>query len=269
MITEALSYSAAFMLGLIGSPHCVGMCGGIAGVLANATPQQSASKTSEHYIPVVERQSHRSPPSQYGFLAVFQFGRLLSYSLLGLIAGGVISGIASLGQLALDDLKWITVTLRVLASLMLIAVAFSIAGWGQLSQRLEAMGNLLWKKIQPLTRALLPINNLGKAFSIGILWGFLPCGLIYSALAWSALSGSPMHAASLMFCFGLGTVPAVLSVSSIASLRPTHTSNPLIRSGFAIVLIIIALAPWFVMPANNHQHHSTPATETSAHPHQH
>lgn len=265
-MNEALSYSAAFMLGLMGSPHCVGMCGGIAGLLASTTrPKASADTLASDgtgYTPVAQRHSysglsHTGPAVWLGYLYIglFQLGRLCSYALLGALAGGLVGGLVSASSFVISDVRWISLGLRLLASAMLIAVALSMAGWGGISQSLEALGARLWQKIQPLTRPLLPVDSSHKALRLGALWGLLPCGLIYSALAWAALSGSAANAASLMFCFGLGTTPAILGISGLAASGQLSLNTPRWRRVFAVLLIALAIGPWLI-PSGGNQHHS-------------
>tara|TARA_R110001592_G_scaffold112966_2_gene311625 strand:- start:6470 stop:7309 length:840 start_codon:yes stop_codon:yes gene_type:complete len=263
-MNEAISYSAAFMIGLIGSPHCVGMCGGIAGLLASSTApsaaavQSTASATVE-YIPIAERRDPAQLQNQlYQILLIslFQLGRISCYALLGALAGGLVGGLITASSFAIEDLANITKGLRILASLMLVMVALSIAGWTQLTRFLESAGGGVWKRIQPLTKRLIPVNSPRKALAIGGLWGFLPCGLIYSALAWSALSGSAIQSGVLMFCFGLGTVPAVMGVSGLTGSLRLLMKKPLARRGFAILLIALAITPWLAMGEKSHAQHT-------------
>ncbi len=264
-MNEAISYSAAFMIGLLGSPHCVGMCGGIASLLASSTAPQSGSTAAnapDHYIPVVERGREpqlQNQAYQFTLISLFQLGRISCYALLGALAGGLVGSMISAGSFVIEDLSGVSKGLRVLASLMLIMVALSIAGWSRLGQIFESAGGKLWNKIQPLTTPLIPVDTPRKALTIGGLWGFLPCGLIYSALAWAAMSGSALQSALLMFCFGLGTVPAVLSISGLTGSLRLAMTKPLARRIFAVLLIVMAIAPWLIGGGGHMQHdgHST------------
>lgn len=173
---------SAFMLGLLGSGHCLGMCGGLMGALSLA-----------------------ARPGQRGrwpLLLCYNLGRVLSYALAGLILG-------SLG-LAVAETPAIT-ALRTLAALLLIAMGLYLAGWWHGLTAVEALGRGLWRYLQPLARRFLPVRTLLQAVALGSVWGWLPCGLVYSALLWSAAQGNAFHSAALMLAFGLGTCPLMLA----------------------------------------------------------
>lgn len=172
---------AAVLLGLAGSGHCLGMCGGIAIALR---PDPNA---------------HRLLPFAY------HLGRVLSYTLLGAVIGSVAGAI----QLA----AW-TISLRFLAGALLVGMGLHVLNIWRGIDRLERIGGLLWRHVAPLTQTLIPPRNLGQGLLLGGLWGFMPCGLIYSALGWSAATGgSALESGLLMLLFGLGTVPSMLGTT--------------------------------------------------------
>ncbi|MDF1691695.1 MAG: sulfite exporter TauE/SafE family protein [Zhongshania sp.] len=264
VIPEALSYSAAFLLGLVGSPHCVAMCGGIAGLLgasSTAAPVQRAPEhvlqhhpqhLSQHHSSVLIAKSKSSNSLQSIYYSLlFQLGRISSYAFLGAILGG---SVATADSLAAAHLMPISQALRILASVMLIIMALSVAGWSRIAMMLEKLGGRVWQKLQPVSKRFIPVDSPAKAISIGGLWGFLPCGLIYSALAWSALSGSAIQSAILMACFGLGTAPAVLSIGSLSGGLRCALKKPLTRYGFAGLLTVLALYPLYTMLIHKSAH---------------
>lgn len=174
-------FLALFLVGLLGGTHCVGMCGGIVGALSMGAPAR---------LPL--------------HLA-YNAGRLSSYVAAGAIAGalgGLSQGLA--GQLPLR------LCLYVLANLMLIALGFYLIGLTRSLAVIEHLGQSLWRRIQPLTRNFLPATRIAQAFPLGLLWGWLPCGLVYSALATALVSGSAARGAGVMLAFGLGTLPNLL-----------------------------------------------------------
>lgn len=173
-------YLSAFALGLAGSGHCLGMCGGIAAALNLG--------------------GHRSVPVTLSYHA----GRISSYALLG----GLLGGLAG----AVDIAAW-TMALRYIAGLLLIGMGLYVAGWWMGMQVLEKVGAKLWAPVQNFSSRFLPIRNPPQALALGLCWGLMPCGLIYSSLAWSATAQNATVSAGLMFCFGLGTLPAMLAVS--------------------------------------------------------
>ena len=171
---------AVFLAGLLGGGHCAGMCGGIVSALSAG----AGSRLPMHLA--------------------YNTGRIASYTLAGAIAG------ALGGMVLYYDLLPLQLALYVFANLMLILLGLYLAGWSSMVTRLEAVGRRLWRHISPLTRKFLPVNTLPRAFAVGMLWGWLPCGLIYSALAIALVSGSAANGAALMLAFGLGTLPNLL-----------------------------------------------------------
>jgi sulfite exporter TauE/SafE len=175
---------SVFLIGLLGGVHCVSMCGGIVSALS----MQVASRQSPLLL-------HLG----------YNFGRIASYS----IAGALVGAVGGLG-LMLNDLLPVQIALYVFANLMLIALGLYLVGIPALLLPVERMGQHLWKRIQPLTRRFLPVRSTGQAFLLGGLWGWLPCGLVYSILTLALLSGSALRGAAVMLAFGLGTLPNLL-----------------------------------------------------------
>ncbi|MDP1607527.1 MAG: sulfite exporter TauE/SafE family protein [Rhodocyclaceae bacterium] len=175
------AFLALFIVGLLGGGHCAGMCGGIVGALSLQAPQGRASVTLH---------------------LAYNGGRIASYALAGLLAG-------LLGQVV-GNLMPMQHGLYLFASLMLIALGLYLLGMTQLLAPVERGGQALWKRIQPLTRRFLPVQGVAQALPLGLLWGWLPCGLVYSALATALASGSAGQGALLMLAFGLGTLPNLL-----------------------------------------------------------
>jgi sulfite exporter TauE/SafE len=174
-------YLALFLVGLLGGTHCVGMCGGIIGALSMGAP------------------------ARWSMLLAYNAGRIFSYTLAGAIAGAL--GAVSLG---LDGALPVRLMLYFLANLMLIALGLYLIGVSQALALTERLGQKLWQRIQPLTRRFLPAKTPGQAFPLGVLWGWLPCGLVYSALVSSLSAGSVERGAAMMLVFGLGTLPNLL-----------------------------------------------------------
>lgn len=179
-MTPETTLLAVFLAGLLGGAHCAGMCGGIVGVLSAG----AGSRLPLHLA--------------------YNAGRVASYTLAGAIAG------ALGGTVLYYDVLPLQLALYVLANLMLILLGLYLAGWSSLVTRLEAVGRRLWRRISPLTTRFLPVDTVPRAFAVGTLWGWLPCGLTYSVLAIALLSGGAANGAALMLAFGLGTLPNVL-----------------------------------------------------------
>lgn len=177
-------YIAVFLVGLLGGTHCMAMCGGIVGALTLGTPA-----------------GRRHWPLHLAY----NLGRISSYAL----AGAALGAIGSAGLL-LNDALPVQMTLYVLANLMLVALGLYLSGVPQGLTFLERGGQKVWARIQPLTRRFLPASSVSRALPLGMLWGFLPCGMVYSVLTTALLTGSALRGAGLMLAFGLGTLPNLL-----------------------------------------------------------
>lgn len=217
--------AAALAIGFLGSSHCIGMCGGIAGALGMAVP---GGRTA------------------WGQLLSYSTGRLASYALMGAIAG-------ALGAAALPALT----PLRLLAGLMLIAMALYIAGIWRGLVWLEKGGAHLWRRLQPLSAKVLPVNSAPKALALGSIWGWLPCGLVYSALTFALAQGGSLRAALAMLAFGLGTVPAMLATGAAAARVRAFVQQPQVRLLFAAVILLFGLwTIWGVLGHGGHSSHT-------------
>jgi sulfite exporter TauE/SafE len=139
-------------------------------------------------------------------------GRIASYAAAGAIAGAIGGAGASLG-----DALPVQTALFVLANAMLVLTGLYIAGAGRGLARLEALGAPLWRVLQPGAARLLGARTLPSTFAAGMLWGWLPCGLVYGALAAAAFAGSPARGAAAMLAFGLGTLPNLLAIGVAAA----------------------------------------------------
>jgi sulfite exporter TauE/SafE len=220
-VTEQLSVSAALLLGLLGSSHCLVMCGGISGALGMGS----------------------SPEGQWSKLALFQLGRIASYGLLGAGLGGLLA----LGTQASPGLM---VVLRGLAGLLLIAMGLYVSSWWQGLLWLEKAGGLLWRRVQPLTGHWLPVRRNHHALLLGASWGLLPCGLIYTALAWSATAADPLWSGLLMLCFGIGTLPAMFAAGVTGARLAGLLKRRSLRNSAALALI--AFGCWTLFAAGGH-----------------
>ncbi|VXC66492.1 Cytochrome biogenesis protein [Pseudomonas sp. 8Z] len=213
---------SALILGLLGGGHCLGMCGGLMGALTLAiAPEQRGRRLQ--------------------LLLAYNLGRILSYSAAGLLLG--LAGWAVTGSAA-------ETALRTLAALLLIAMGLYLAGWWSGLTRLEALGRGIWRHIQPLTRRFMPITSIPKAMILGGLWGWLPCGLVYSTLLWASSQGNALDSALLMLAFGLGTSPILLA-TGLAAERVTALLR---RRGVRVAagLLVILFGLW-TLPGP-HQH---------------
>lgn len=236
-MTSTLTLSAALLLGLAASGHCVVMCGGIAGALGMATATNRAG---------------RPRPS---LLVAYQLGRITSYALAGALIGGVLGGVV-----AALDIDSVRIGLRVLSAGALL-IAAGVA-FGKVRDNGLGIGGWLWPRLAPLGRRLLPVKTLAGALGFGMIWGWMPCGFVYSVLLIAALAADPLQSAATMFAFGLGTIPAMLATALGAPQLLRFAGRPRARQAAGVVLLICAAltftVPWLPMD------HSDPTQGHSA-----
>jgi sulfite exporter TauE/SafE len=188
--------TSLFMAGLVGSAtHCVGMCGPF--VLAQTVARLESRPASDM------REFHRLSGAA---LAPYHLGRTTTYAGLGaaaaLLAGGVID---------VTGLKWLSAALLILAALFFLGYAVQRIGvhvpW------LRSGGESGWSRhLGRWARPLFERPVGVRGYALGLMLGFLPCGLLYGALAAAAASGDPLSGAFAMIAFALGTVPALVAV---------------------------------------------------------
>ncbi len=189
-----------FLVGLLGGTHCAGMCGGIVGALSlQAAPGRSA-------VPI--------------HLA-YNAGRIASYVTAGALAGAI--------GYAFGNILPIQRGLYLFASLMLVAMGFYLLGATRALAVLERGGQRLWSRIQPATRRFLPVRGPAQALPLGLLWGWLPCGLVYSALTTALAAGSAAGGALAMLAFGLGTLPNLMLAGLLLTRYRSFAQAPTTR----------------------------------------
>ncbi len=222
-MTTALLIAALFM-GFFGSPHCLGMCGGLVTAFGLSMKDASAAKRRR-------------------LVATYHAGRLLSYATLGLVAGLI--GTAVLSPLLVGNSMP-----RILLGLVLVFVGMTMLGLPFLA-KLERVGMRFWQALAPLRKKVFPLNTYPRALSAGLLWGFLPCGLVYGALLIAVVAHDPLSGAALMFVFGIGTVPMLVATHSTVSwlrnqigrLRLRQMNGALMMlSGLAVIVVPLVMA---------------------------
>lgn len=219
-------FIAVFIIGLLGGVHCVGMCGGIVSVLSTQTVRVPGS------------------PSVFPLHLAYNLGRISSY----VIAGALVGAIGSFGML-LNDMLPVQMALYVAANLMMIALGLYLTGFTQSLAFTERIGQALWKRVQPITRRFLPVRGVVQAYPLGLLWGWLPCGMVYGVLTAALLSGSAERGAATMLAFGLGTLPNLLLAGMLLQRLRRIVQAPYVRlfSG----LLVIAFGVWGLVNATS------------------
>ena len=205
---EISRYLSAFLVALLGGVHCAAMCGGITGVLTLGLPARVRGSTA----------------ALTPYLLGYNFGRIVSYTVAGMLAGGI--GAFAVAWPAVNQGQRV---LQALAGLMMILLGGYLAGWWRVLDRLEAVGAVFWRRLEPLGRRLLPVRSPSQALALGLVWGWLPCGLVYSVLVWALSAGGALEGALLMLSFGLGTLPALLAMGYLVGVLAHFTRQPLVR----------------------------------------
>jgi sulfite exporter TauE/SafE len=220
---------SAFLMGLFGGVHCVVMCGGVVGVLCSA----SAAPRCPNGAP----SDGRSRMARAPYWIAYNVGRVASYAMLGLLFGAL--GTLSTGVFPLEPMRF---ALRAVAALCMVAVGLHLAGIPTIVKRLESLGAPLWRRISPLTRRFLPLRTPWHALVLGGLWGLMPCGLLYGALALAASGESPALGAATMAAFGVATLPVMLSMGAVAQGVSRCLARPWVRR--AAGAIVLAFGVW-------------------------
>ena len=241
-MTEALTLGAALLLGLAASGHCLLMCGGITAALGMATARDAAGRPRRR------------------LLVAYQVGRVLSYTLAGLLVGGLLGGLISL-----LDIETVRRTLRALPAAAMLLAALVVLGW--VRDPGARIGARVWARLAPLGRRLLPVATLPRALGFGALWGWMPCGFVYTVLVLAALQADAARSALTMAAFGLGTAPALLATSFGAGHVAALATRPATRRiGGALLLVsaILTLATPWLNPLQHGMHGGHPHTTFTA-----
>jgi sulfite exporter TauE/SafE len=220
-----LSLPLAFVVGLFSTLHCIGMCGGIMGALSFGLPAETRQNNPRFIL----------------YLLVYNGGRILSYSvagaLLGMLGGTLLEALGP-GQ----GHRW----LQWLAALIMVLIGLHIAGWLPRLAQVERIGVPLWQRLEPIGRSLMPVQSLPRALAYGAVWGWLPCGLVYTMLISTATKVGPVEGALYMAAFGVGTLPSVVATGLLAGKLYRFAKNPYLKVGVGISIVVIGLLTlWF------------------------
>lgn len=225
--------SAALLAGLLGSAHCLGMCAGISGLFAVNTGVATLR-------------------SELPFAITYNLGRVLSYSLLGVIVG-------AFGSVIIKASPAIASGIRMLSGIVIILVGLKVAFDLRYLNAIERMGATLWSRIAPAARNLVPVTTLPRALGLGLIWGWLPCGLVYSVLLIAATSADATSGALIMIAFGIGTMPAMVmtglgaaKLSLLMRRRGTRVGLGLLIVVLGVLTIAMPVSAWLAPQAHQH-----------------
>ena len=217
-----ITFFTLFLLGFFGGTHCVGMCGWLSSAFALLLPPHL---------------------NCLGLIVLLNLGRISSYVLIGLIVGLV-------GQIgiSLDDTRWLQNGLYVAANILLLLLGLYLAGLSTAATQIERIGRPIWKRLNPILNRLLPIKSVPACFGVGMLWGWLPCGLVYSASLYALGSGNAVQGGLYMLAFALGTLPNLLAMGIFAAQLKTLLQRRAIRlcagllvAGWAVFRLAVML----------------------------
>lgn len=229
------SLTAAFVIGLLGGTHCVGMCGGIVGALTAGLAEPARRSRLRLFITQLS----------------YNLGRIASYALAGVLAGvlGHQAGLLELtGGFPLG---------RVIAGVIMILMGVYLAGWWHALRWLEQAGSYLWRWIEPLGRRVIPVRHPLQALWLGMVWGWLPCGLVYSALALALASGSGVNGGVIMLAFGAGTLPTLLTLGVTFDVVGHWVRDVRVRRVAGVLVILLGLMLLLAI-SGMHGHHAHP-----------
>jgi sulfite exporter TauE/SafE len=204
------SLYAVLIVGLLSGVHCLGMCGSIVGIFTAQLPQTGG---------------------RWPYHLAYSLGRVGSYA----VAGALVGAIGQAGMLLRDQVP-VQHLLFALSSLMLVALGLYLAGLSGAVRQIERLGGALWQRLKPYTGRFLPVNTVPRALALGALWGWLPCGLVYSVLVTALASGDAAQGAAVMAAFGLGTLPNLLAIGLFWERLRHWVQSPQVRRFAGLVV---------------------------------
>jgi sulfite exporter TauE/SafE len=216
-VTEwlALLASAAFVAGLLGGVHCAAMCGGIVAACASGGRHRTFA---------------------WRRTLAYNAGRISSY-----VVAGAIAGAAGQIGLALRGGSAVHHVLLLVAGISLVVVALYVGGATRIVRGMERIGGFVWRYLQPYSRAFLPADTPARALGLGLLWGWLPCGMVYAVLMTAVATGDAVQGALVMLAFGGGTLPNLIGVAYAAGRLRAPMKEPALRIAAAATIALIGV----------------------------
>lgn len=230
---------AAFLAGLAGGAHCAAMCGGLVGIASGSRARELTRR------------------AWWQRALAYNGGRIASY-----VAAGVLTGALGAAGLSLRGTPLVQQVLLAIMSGALIVLGAYIAGFAPLVRTIESAGALLWRRIEPHSRRFLPVDSAPRAFGLGMVWGWLPCGMVYAALLAALATADPWHGAALMLSFGLGTLPNLLAIGASFDGVARMVRSRMARTAFAV--LIVGIGVFGMIKATHPVAHASEASWRSA-----
>ena len=231
-----ISLFAVFLTGLLGGVHCAGMCGGIVSALG-----MMQQKPVTHALKIPVKVEGGTVPvsatgSAFSAVAAYNLGRILTYSLLGALSGGV-GSVAWLMQSMLP----IQQTAFFLSNLLVVLMGLYVIGFKRIGAMAESWGKHLWQHIRPVATARLTGSGFVNSVLAGSLWGLVPCGMVYAALSAALVSGGWYQGTLLMLAFGLGTLPNLMLLGLSGQWLGRISRNRWVRLLAGSLIILLGL----------------------------
>lgn len=204
-------------MGFLGSSHCIAMCGSLTMALGFSIPRE------KHFL---------------FYAIIISSGRVLAYGLIGLVANLLAQSVLALTQGGI-------LYLSLIASLLMIGIGLHVANLNSWVLKTEVLGKFISPLIEPIKKRILPIDSVAKCFAYGLFWGFLPCGLVYTALSLSMTASSPLNAGLVMVFFGLGTLPTLVGMTAFNTKLNSILGKTYVRFALGVSIVIMALILMF------------------------
>lgn len=221
-------YLTALAVGLLGGVHCLAMCGGLVGSVTLG----------------LDVGIRRHPARMLPYQLAYNLGRMLGYGIVGALFGGLGALLAGLDVLLPGQRL-----LYGFAGVMMVLLGFHLAGWWRLLEATERWGRAFWRLIEPLARPLLPVRTLAQAVTVGFVWAWIPCGLVYSVLMTAMATGGPLAGAGVMLAFGLGTLPNLMGLALLAGAAARIAERRWVRQAAGLIVIGFGIrALWDLAP---------------------
>ena len=233
-MSDPVTLTSAFLLGFFSTMHCVGMCGGIIGALSLSLPLEIRNNKLK----------------LFGFVLSYNIGRITSYSIAGLIAGAVGTGV--LQSTGFDQGHTV---LKIIGVSMMVAIGLYLTGWLPQLASIEKIGIPVWRRLEPIGRKLVPVASIPKALAYGLIWGWLPCGLVYFVLIWALTAGGAINGALTMLAFGAGTLPTLITAGFMTSWITRFAHSTRARQVVGLLIIVMAIGSLFIPMEHHHHHH--------------
>ncbi len=211
---------SAFLVGFFGSLHCIGMCGGITGLVGMGPDQENQNYDWKRFT----------------VWMTVNAGRIFSYAVAGLIAGAI--GEQVLAYFTPERAREFGM---MFAGIFMIMLGLYITNWWRGLVYLEKLGGMIWYRLQPLAARYVLLTSYPALFLRGLIWGWLPCGLVYSSLALAVTSASSVTGMFVMMAFGIGTLPMLLAMGFAAEQLHKLRSMTIMRQFAGIVIIIFGV----------------------------